>query len=89
VRTRCTVPVLAVLLRLLKRLRNQIDRSALEIFAEVLVPSQFPALVPRQQADDIVRYAGRRKGRRCEVAEIVSPQLLDAGSLGDPPESLS
>ena len=36
-------------LRLLKRLRDQIDRSALEIFPEVLVPSQFPALVPGQQ----------------------------------------
>ena len=40
-RTRCTVPVLAVLLRLLKRLRDQIDRSALKIFPEVLVAEGF------------------------------------------------
>jgi hypothetical protein len=54
VRTRCTVTVLGVPLRLFERLRDQIDRSALEIFPKMLVSSQFPALVPGQQADDIV-----------------------------------
>ena len=60
--TRCIVTVLAVPLRLLERLRDEIDRSALEIFAEVLVPSQFAALVPGQQADDIVSNSFCGKG---------------------------
>lgn len=47
VRTRCTVPVLAALLRLLKRLGNKIDRSALEIFAEVLVSDAVASGVKR------------------------------------------
>ena len=68
VRTRCTVPVLAVPPGILKRLRDQIDRSALEIFAEMLVPSQFPALVPGQQADDIVRNPFSGESRSREVA---------------------
>jgi putative heme iron utilization protein len=68
VRTRCTVPVLAVPLRILESLRDQIDRSAFEIFAEVLVPSQFAALVPGKQADDIVRNPFGGKGRSREVA---------------------
>jgi len=42
-------------LRLLKRPRDQIERSVLEILPEVLVPSQFPALAPGQPADDVFR----------------------------------
>jgi hypothetical protein len=28
----------------------------------MLIPTQFPALVPRQQADDVVRHPGRGEG---------------------------
>ena len=34
--------------------RNQIDGLPLQLFAEVLVPPQFAALVPGQEADDVV-----------------------------------
>ena len=89
VRTRCTVTVLAVCLRIFQRLRDQIDRSALKIFPEVLVPTQFPALVPGQEANDIVRNPFSGEGRSREVAEVVNPQFLNADGLGDPPEPLS
>ena len=48
--------------------RDQIDCLALEIFAEMLVPSQFPALVPGQQADDIVRDPCAGQSRSREMA---------------------
>lgn len=42
----------------------KINRPALELFPEMLVPPQLPALVPSQQADDVVLDAGGRDIRR-------------------------
>ena len=53
--TRCTVSVLS---GFLQHPRNQFNRPALEFFPEMLVPPQLPALVPSQQADDVVLDAG-------------------------------
>ena len=64
-----------------KHSRDQIDRFALQIFAEMLVPSQFPALVSGQQADDVVRNAFSGEGRSREMAEIVNPQSIYAASF--------
>jgi hypothetical protein len=47
----------------------------------MLVPPQFPALVPSQQSDDVVLNADAREGRGGEMAEIMDAQSIDACKL--------
>ena len=46
----------------------------------MLIPTQFKALVPGQQIDDIVLNAGTGEGRGGEMAEIMDAQSI-AGPL--------
>jgi len=61
--------------------RNQIDRFALQLFPEMLIPPEFPALVPSQQSDDVVLNAGAGQVRDGEMAEIMDAQSIDACKL--------
>src|ERR1700683_1435232 len=55
----------------------------------MLVPPQLAALVPGQQANDVVLNAGAGQGRGREVAQIADAQSIDACKLRNSPESLS
>jgi len=54
----------------------------------LLVTSQFPALVPGQQSDDVVLYTRACQRRGGEMAEIVDAQSIDACKLCHAPKSL-
>jgi hypothetical protein len=54
----------------------------------MLIPAQFPALVPSQQSNDVVLDASARQGRGGEMAEIMDAQSIDACKLRDPPKPL-
>jgi len=50
----------------------------------MLIPAQFPALVPSQQSNDVVLDAGAGQGRGGEMAEIMYAQSIDALNLRHP-----
>jgi len=52
----------------------------------MLVPPQLPALVPGQQADDVVLDAGASQGLCGEMVEIVNSQGLDAREFSHSPK---
>lgn len=67
---------------------NQNDRFAFQLFPEMLIPSQFPALVPSQQSDDAVLNTSTSQGRASKMAKIMEAQRIGACKLRHPTKPL-
>jgi hypothetical protein len=65
------------------------NRLAIQLFQEMLITSQFSAVVPSQQSDDVGLSAGIGQSRGGEMAEIVDVKSIDASKLCYTTESLS